>query len=123
MTAFTGRFTIPGQVTLDANGNGVVELDPPPQGWEAWEVTHVGVRTSQAAGSTPIPTADVYKNDETVPANWHGGTRDGDHDTARGTVWLQGSDVLRVVFTGGPAGVTAYATATGTYTATRAFPG
>lgn len=111
---------ITGTVTLDANGNGTITLQPGSH-WLRWEVTHVNVKTSQASGTTPVPTAEVYVNDSAEFANHHGGTRDGDLDVSRGRVPMDGTDVLLVVFTGGIAGTTAFASAFGEYTARVGF--
>lgn len=109
-------------VTLDASGNGTVYLQPEVH-WDQWEVTRVVVKTTQPSGSTPVPTAEVYLNDEVPFDNHHGGTRDGDLDVAQGSILLHAGDQLLIVFTAGRPGDTAMASAHGPYQATSQLPG
>lgn len=122
MPRLADEFRRSGQAVLDSGGNGTITLNPGGT-WQEWLVDYVVVRTSQPAGSIPVPTADIWQNDPSVPANHHGGTRSGDHDTARGHIRLQPTDVVVVTFTGGRPGDTAYAMAYGSYQAQAAFPG
>ena len=116
-----------GQVTLDANGNGVLTFDPS-SARERWIVTSVVVSTSQAATATVVPVATVGKNTAMVSQLSQGNNRgqswSGNQDTFTGETHISPADYLSVLFSPPPgatpaqiatlSGVICYATVTGT---------
>ena len=110
------------QATLDASGNTTITLSPEVH-WHQWEVTRIVVKTSQPAGTSPVPSVEVWLNDPAVFDNHHGGTRDGDLDVAQGSILVNAGDQLLVVFTGGRPGDIAFASAHGKYRRQTQLPG
>lgn len=106
-----GRLKVSGNVTLAANGDGMVQLIPH-NAWERWEVNSVVVSTTQGAAVTPVPTAAVYVNTPT-PANLEGMTDSGSNDTFSGLTHVGPADVLNVVWAAGISGTVATAVVTG----------
>lgn len=109
----TGRLKKSGTVTLDSSGNGTVTFSTD-NAWQRWEVTGVVVKTSQAATTTPVPTAEVFVNATSSEANSEGKTESGNNDTFAGLTEVGPVDNLSVVWTGGIAGTVATAVITGT---------
>lgn len=113
-----------GQVTLDANGNGVLHFDPD-NAHQRWEVTSVVVSTNQGATATVVPVATVALNSTDITTmsagNARGASWSGNQDTFQGQVDVGPCDFLTVLFSPAPgqnaaalAGVIASAVVTGT---------
>lgn len=118
-----GLLTKTGQVTLNANGNGVLTFDPD-NGSQRWEVTSVVVTTNQSSLATTVPVATLAINTISLstmsPGNQRGTTWSGNNDTFRGQIDIGAADFLTVLFyppqgsSGTPlAGVIATAVVTG----------
>ena len=127
VTEIEGRLVKSGSVKLDATGNGVITLDPE-NARQRWEVTSVVVGTSQSATATTVPVATVAKNtsiaSQLSQGNNGGQSWSGNQDTFAGQWDISPADYLSVIFSPPPgatvgqiaalAGVTCYATITGT---------
>lgn len=96
-----------GSVVLDSNGNGTIDFDVD-NAWQRWEIDTVRVSTNQPDNLTPYPIAEVFAG-PISPGFSQGATWTGNSDTFKGTVEIDSGSELHVVFTGGPAGYTAYA--------------
>lgn len=90
-----------GQVTLDANGNGVLYFTPD-SGRQRWEVTSVVVRTNQAANATVTPVAQVAINTADLgtmsQGNGRGASWSGNQDTFQGLVEVGPADYMTILF-------------------------
>lgn len=113
-----------GQVTLNANGNGILTFDPDHAN-QRWEVDSVVVKTNQPATATAVPVATLALNtaDITVlsDGNNRGQSWSGNQDTFQGKVDVGPCDFLTIAFSPAPgasgaalAGVIASAVVTGT---------
>jgi len=112
------------QVTLDANGNGVLYFTPS-SGNQRWVVSTVTVQTNQAATATVVPVATMAMNAHDlatmaagalVGASWSG-----NNDTWTGAQDVGPCDTLAILFSAPPgasgsslAGVIANAVVRGT---------
>lgn len=121
VTEITGALKRSGNVTLDANGNGVIEFSPV-HARQRWEVNGVIVSTNQAQTTSPVPIANVLVNGVYVgkvtvlsPGQSLGATWSGSQDTFSGTAQIGPCDNLSVAFTGGIPGTIAFANVLGTY--------
>lgn len=95
-----------GQVTLDANGNGVINFDPDHAN-QRWEITKIVISTNQASTATLVPqvTLGINTNDLTTlsAGNQRGQTWNGNQDTFTGQIDLGPCDFLSIIFAS-PAG-------------------
>lgn len=110
---YRGEWSRGQTTTLDGSGNGTLTFEPD-NASQTVTVTDMVVSTSQLPGTTPVPSVVVYKNGTQLGAT-EGGTRDGDFDIGHGRIVMGPADIINVVFTGGPAGVHAYARLAGTF--------
>lgn len=106
------------QVTLDANGDGILTWDPD-NASQRWVISAVTVSTNQASGSTPVPVAVIALNAADPAAvsagNVRATTPNGNLDTLWGrSIEVGPCDFLSVAFTGGVPGSMASAVITGT---------
>ena len=87
-----------GSVTLDANGYGVVSLNP--EGFRTWVVTTTSVRTDQAIDAAPVPQCTVYLGSigpgQIIAQTWMG-----NRATATGRTVVQPSQPLITEWTNG----------------------
>ena len=108
-TEISGLLKQSGQVTLDANGNGVLYFSTP-SAHTRWEVTGVIVNTNQPANATVVPVAQIALNTNDVytmsAGNQRGGTFSGNMDQANGQIDVGPCDYLTVLFSP-PSGATA----------------
>lgn len=111
--AYRGEWSRGQTVTLDGSGNGTLTFEPD-NASQTVTVTDMVVSTTQAPGTTPVPSVVVYKNGLQLGAT-EGGTRDGDFDVGHGRTVMGPADIINVVFTGGIPGTQAYARLAGTY--------
>lgn len=88
-----------GNVKLDGNGNGTVDLDVD-NAWQRWEIDQIVVSTNQGSTQTPYPTAEVFAG-PIAPVYSQGATWTGNQDTFRGRVDLDSGSELHVVWSGG----------------------
>lgn len=90
-----------GQVTLDANGNGVLYFTPD-SARQRWEVTSVVVTTSQPANATVVPQAQIAINTADLntmsQGNNRGASWSGNQDTFQGLVQVGPVDYLTILF-------------------------
>ncbi|MGH7239599.1 MAG: hypothetical protein ACREHG_05985 [Candidatus Saccharimonadales bacterium] len=121
VTEFQGKLKRSGKVTLDANGNGVIDFSPT-NARQRWEVTGVVVSTDQGQTTTPVPVAEVLVNGVsygqiTVTSTGQslGATWSGSQDTFSGTAEMGPCDNLSVSFTGGIPGTIAFANILGSF--------
>lgn len=102
-----GILTKSTQVTLDANGNGVITFDPDSAN-QRWEITSVVVSTNQPATSTTVPVVTLGINTTQLStmsaSNQRGATFNGNQETFSGSILLGPCDFLSVIF-GPPNGV------------------
>lgn len=112
------------QVTLNANGDGVITFDPDHAN-QRWEVTSVVVKTNQSATAVVIPVATLAINAVTLvtmsPGNQRGASWSGINDVFAGLLNIGPCDFLSVIFSAPPgqsgtplSGVIATAVVTGT---------
>lgn len=101
--------------TLDANGNGRLELGPD-SGPPYWNVTKIVVLTDRP-GLAPVPQCSVYLDSEDANGLLDS-TYDGSKDSTEVDVDLQRGQHLIAVWTGGQAGDVATLSVTG-WTAVR----
>ncbi|MFJ2952939.1 hypothetical protein ACIO8H_35805 [Streptomyces sp. NPDC087226] len=101
--------------TLDANGNGRLELGPD-KGPPYWNVTKLVVMTDRP-GLAPVPQASVYLDTEDANGLIDS-TYDGSKDSTDVDIDLQRGQHLIAVWSGGQAGDTATLSVTG-WTETR----
>jgi hypothetical protein len=124
VTEVSGQLKKSGQVTLDANGNGVLIFDPD-NAWQRWETSSVVVSTNQPASATVIPVATLALNSITLATmsggNQRGATWSGNQDVFSGTMHVGPCDFMSVMFSPPPgqagsalAGVVCTAVVTGT---------
>lgn len=94
-----------GQVTLDANGNGVLYFTPD-SARQRWEVTSVVVTTNQPANATVTPQAQVAINTADLgtmsQGNSRGASWSGNQDTFQGLVEVGPVDYLTILFNAPP---------------------
>jgi hypothetical protein len=123
ITEISSDLKVSGQVTLDAQGNGVLTFDPD-NARQRWEATSVVVTTDQDANATTIPVVTLALNAVTLqtssPGNSRGSTWSGNQDTFTGLTRVGPCDFLSVLFSPPPgqdptelAGVVATAIVTG----------
>lgn len=90
-----------GQVTLDANGNGVLYFTPD-SARQRWEVTSVVVTTNQPANATVVPQAQIAINTADLitmsQGNNRGASWSGNQDTFQGLVEVGPVDYLTILF-------------------------
>lgn len=100
-----GQLKKSGQVTLDANGNGVLYFTPD-SARQRWEVTSVVVTTNQAANATVVPQAQLAINTADLgtmsQGNNRGATWSGNQDTFQGLVEVGPCDYLTILFNAAP---------------------
>lgn len=88
-------------VTLDANGYGLITMQP--EGFRTWTVTTINVRTNQGVTVTPIPQCTVYLGSigpgQIVAQTWMGSRA-----TATGRTIVQPSQQLLIEWTNGVPG-------------------
>lgn len=120
----TAQLKKSGQVTLDANGNGVLTFEPDSAN-QRWVVTSVVVKTNQPANATVVPVATIAVNTVDITTMSDGNNRgqswSGNQDTFSGSQDVGPCDFLTVAFSPAPgqsgaalAGVVASAVVTGT---------
>lgn len=116
-----------GSVVLDSTGSGVITFDPA-NARQRWEVKAVRVSTNQAATATTVPVATMARNttiaSQLSQGNNFGASWSGNQDVFTGQMDIGPADFLSVIFAPPPgataaqvaalAGVTCYATVTGT---------
>lgn len=94
-----------GQVTLDANGNGVLYFTPD-SARQRWEVTSVVVTTNQPANATVVPQAQLAINTADLSTmsqgNGRGASWSGNQDTFQGLVEVGPVDYLTILFNAPP---------------------
>lgn len=102
ITEIVGQLKKSGQVTLDANGDGVLTFDPDNAN-QRWIVSSVVVTTNQPATSTVIPVATLAINTVTFATmsggNQRGATWSGNNDTFTGSMDVGPADFLTILFT------------------------
>lgn len=125
ITETQGLLKKSGQVTLDANGNGVLIFDPDSAN-QRWVVDTVVVTTNQPGTATTVPTCTIAMNTTQLstmsPGNQRGSTWSGNQDVfTNANMDIGPCDFLSVIFsplqgTSGAAlnGVIATAVITGT---------
>lgn len=90
-----------GQVTLDANGNGVLYFTPD-SARQRWEVTSVVVTTNQPANAVVVPQAQIAINTADLitmsQGNNRGASWSGNQDTFQGLVEVGPVDYLTILF-------------------------
>lgn len=101
ITEVCGQLKVSGQVTLDANGNGVL-LWTPDSARQRWVVTGVNVATNQASSATVVPVSAVALNTTAVSTlsagNSRGASWSGNQDTFAGQIDVGPCDQLSVLF-------------------------
>lgn len=89
------------QVTLDANGNGVITFDPD-NAWQRWVITEVVVSTNQAATATTVPLVSLALNtvqQSTMSlGNLRGQSWNGNQETFTGQENVGPCDYFAVIF-------------------------
>lgn len=99
-------------VTLDASGNGRLELGPDAaRGPANWRIDGVILQTDRP-GQAPIPRAQVYL-DDAIPGNSQGLSYDGSFAQGRCDLSVTRGQKLVCAWAGGQAGDKAYMTLTG----------
>ncbi len=113
------------QVTLDANGNGVITFDPDHAN-QRWEVTKIVVGTNQAAIATLVPIVTPALNTTALSTLSAGNQRgaatwSGNNDVFSGLIDVGPCDFLSLIFSppkgqsgAGLSGVIGFAVVTGT---------
>jgi hypothetical protein len=104
------RLNTSASVTLDASGNGRLELGPD-SGPPYWTVAKMLVGTSRP-GQAPVPTCSVYLDTESEN-DLQGSTYDGSRDESAEDIPMQRGQHLIAVWTGGQAGDVATLSLTG----------
>lgn len=89
------------EVTLDASGNGTIEIGPN-SGPPVWHVTKILVQTDRP-GQAPVPKFEFYLDQQT-PAGRKGLTYDGSFDESDLNLRVTRGQKLICVWTGGQAG-------------------
>lgn len=121
-----GQLKKSGQVTLDANGNGVLYFTPD-SARQRWEVSSVVVTTNQPSNASVVPQAQVALNTADLSTmsegNGRGASWSGNQDTFQGNIDVGPCDYLTILFNAPPgstpaqvailAGVVASAVVTG----------
>lgn len=101
ITEWQGQLKKSGQVTLDANGGGVLTFDAD-NARQRWEVTSVTVTTSQPATASVVPVATLAVNTTTLASmsagNQRGATSTGNQDTWTGSIDVGPADYFSVIF-------------------------
>lgn len=96
-----GQLKKSGQVTLDANGNGVITFDPD-NARQRWEVRQVVVTTNQASTATTVPVVTLAVNTVAFstmsPGNQRGATWNGNQMTFTGKEDIGPCDFFTVIF-------------------------
>jgi hypothetical protein len=90
----------PGTVTLNAAGDGQVEIGPVPVS-QIWQIELYAVFCTGA--NNPMPTCTIYRNGVT-PQNRVEGTYVGAEDSSPVSLTLRGGETLIAVWRGGVAG-------------------
>lgn len=102
VTELSGQLKKSGQVTLNANGIGVL-IFAPEHANQRWEVDSVVVFTNQAATATTVPNVELALNTvdpATMSAgNSQGSTWNGNQETFSGRINVGECDFLAVLFT------------------------
>jgi hypothetical protein len=113
-----------GSVTLDQNGNGVINFDPD-NARQRWEVTSVVVSTNQPATATVVPVATTALNTTDITQLSQGNNRgqswSGNQDTFGGQADVGPCDYFAVAFSPPPGTPAATNTDTGQATGPSAF--
>jgi hypothetical protein len=90
-----------GQVTLDANGNGVLTFDTD-NARQRWEITQVVVSTNQAATATTVPLVTLALNTSVLThmsaGNARGASWNGNQETFTGVEDVGPCDFFAVMF-------------------------
>lgn len=90
-----------GQVTLDANGNGVINFDPDHAN-QRWEVTKIVVATNQQSTAVLVPQVTLAINTNDLPTlsagNQRGQSWNGNQETFTGQIDLGPCDYLSIIF-------------------------
>lgn len=90
-----------GQVTLDANGRGVLTFDPD-NARQRWEIEQVVVKTNQSSTATTVPFVQLALNtvDPTTlsDGNMRGQSWNGNQETFTGTEHVGPCDFFSVMF-------------------------
>lgn len=90
-----------GQVTLDANGRGILIFDPD-NARQRWEVTEVVVKTNQNAAATTVPFVQLALNTVDVTTMSDGNARgrswNGNQETFTGMEDVGPCDSFAVIF-------------------------
>jgi hypothetical protein len=96
-----GQLQKAGQVTLDANGNGVLIFDPD-NAWQRWEISEVVVSTNQAATATVVPLVSLALNTVAQSTmslgNLRGQSWNGNQETFTGKQNVGPADYFSVIF-------------------------
>lgn len=96
-----GQLKKTGQVTLDANGNGVLYFTPD-SARQRWEVSSVVVNTGQASNANVVPQATVALNTNDLATmsqgNARGASWSGNQDTFQGLIDVGPCDNLSILF-------------------------
>lgn len=94
-----------GQITLDANGNGVLIFDPDHAN-QRWEITQVVVKTNQNANASVVPFVQLALNTTDVTTMSDGNARgrswNGNTETFTGTEHVGPCDFFSVIFMAPP---------------------
>lgn len=116
-----------GQVTLDANGNGVLTFDPDSAN-QRWVITYITITTNQPATATVVPQCTLALNTTDITQLSQGNSRgtswSGNNDTFDASIDVGPVDFVSLLFAAPPgstalqlaelAGVIAGATLNGT---------
>ncbi len=104
-TEIQGQLMKTGQVTLDANGNGVLYFTPD-SARQRWQVSSVVVNTSQPANAGVVPQATVALNTNDLgtmsQGNGRGASWSGNQDTFQGNIDVGPCDYLTILFSPAP---------------------
>ena len=94
-----------GQVTLDANGNGVLTFSSNSAN-QRWVVTYVNINTNQSATATVVPQCTLALNTTDITqmgqSNNHGTSWTGNNDTFSASIDVGPMDYLSLLFTAPP---------------------
>ena len=121
----SGALRKSGSVTLDANGNGVIEFHPD-NASQRWVVTSIVTQTNQASTATLVPyvtgALNTYSPSVLSPSNQFGTSYSANNDTFGGALDVAPTDTFCVLYYPPPgqsgaalAGVRAIAVIRGTF--------
>lgn len=101
ITEIQGQLKQSRQVTLDANGNGVLTFDPD-NARQRWVVRQVVITTNQSATATVVPVVTLALNTQAFstmsPGNQRGSTWNGNQSTFTGAEDVGPCDYFTVMF-------------------------